>query len=98
MGAWDANFRAALSRFQSSAGVTADGWIGPQSRAALKRAIALANAGAAPPAPTPDNPIPHKPASDPTTPPDEGLSTGAKVAIGAGIVAAVAGGAYYLSR
>jgi hypothetical protein len=50
-GAWDGDFRSAVVTFQSSAGITSDGWIGPQTRMALGAAVGLKNASASPVAP-----------------------------------------------
>jgi hypothetical protein len=43
-GAWDPAFRASVTRFQVAKGLTADSWIGPQTRTALAAAVAFKNA------------------------------------------------------
>ena len=50
-GAWDPNFRQAVTDFQDSAGLTADGWIGPNTRRALAVAVQAKNASDSPIAP-----------------------------------------------
>jgi hypothetical protein len=101
-GAWATEFRAAVSKFQASAGLIVDSWIGPQTRRALAAAVAAANAGAplpnVPPNVTPVDPgrVPARRAVLPGVAPTEGMSTGAKVAIGAGVLVTLAGGYYLL--
>lgn len=102
-GAWAPDVRAATTKFQVAVGITADSWIGPQVRGELLKAITAANAGAPPPSlpifPVPVDPggVPARPASLPgVVPADPGLSTGEKVAIGAGVVGVLAGGYYLL--
>lgn len=72
LGAWDADFRNAIAHFQRDKGLTADSWVGPNTRQALLRAVVAKNAGEAPPilptdpprvlpnipVPTPRDPIP----------------------------------------
>ncbi len=58
-GAWDPAFRAAVTRFQASAGLTVDSWVGPATRTALAKAVALKNAG---------TPIPVAPGVIPVNP------------------------------
>jgi len=71
-GAWDPAFRSAVTRFQSSKGLTADSWIGPQTRGALATAVAFKNAnpGILPPPPPPGvlPPVPVKPGAVPANP------------------------------
>lgn len=43
-GAWDTTFQTAVRKFQANAGLTADGWIGPKTRASLKLAVDRQNA------------------------------------------------------
>lgn len=59
-GAWDQDFITAVKDFQGLAGVTQDGWIGPQTRTALAAAVTAKNLSAspvAPPMPLPAIPI-----------------------------------------
>lgn len=58
VGAWDEDFRLALTNFQRSVGLTADGWIGPSSRQALAVAVAARNASEVVPVPPPPAPSP----------------------------------------
>ncbi len=81
-GAWDPNFREAVTAFQQVAGPfgytgVVDGWIGPKTRAALANAVAAKNASESPVTPpfvppvTPPAPNvpPYTPPSPPYVPP-----------------------------
>lgn len=110
-GAWAPAFRGAMGRFQASRGITADTWVGPQSRTELGRAVLAKNANPGalpPPPPNPDRPVPVAPGGVPAAPTplpgvkpasstDEPMSLGTKVAIGAGVVA-LAGGLWYVLK
>jgi len=108
-GAWDPAFRAAITRFQTSKGITADSWVGPQTRTQLAGAVAFKNAnpGALPPPPPPGvlPPVPVKPGAVPANPAvlpgvrpvsagDEDDSTMLYVGLGAGALV-LAGLAWY---
>lgn len=71
-GAWDPNFRSAITRFQVAKGLTNDGWVGPQTRTALAAAVAFANANPgvlpAPPPPGVVPPVPINPGAVPAKP------------------------------
>lgn len=100
-GAWDPAFRSAVTRFQVAKGLTADSWIGPQTRTALAAAVAFQNAnpGALPPPPSPGtvppvlvNPgkVPAQPAVLPGVTPVNAKTTDDTmmyVGIGAGVLA-----------
>lgn len=66
-GAWDPAFRGAMGRAQTALGITADTWIGPQSRGALAQAVARHNLD---PRPTPVLPpsVPVTPGGVPAQP------------------------------
>lgn len=66
-GAWDPAFRSAVTRFQSSARITADSWIGPQTRTAIAAAVAAKNAGGLA-LPVPSQPVPVSPGAVPAKP------------------------------
>ncbi len=105
-GAWSPVFRASISRFQAAHQLTADSWVGPQTRTALAAAVAFQNAnpGALPP-PTPaiinvvPGGVPAKPAILPGVQP---AAAGAAddtlmyVGIGAGVLALGAAAWYAL--
>lgn len=97
-GAWDPAFRQAVRDFQMSAGVTADGWIGPATRTRLKLAVETKNAMSAPNAPpfippapspvvvppvAPSSPTAPKPAQAAESKPNYGLVAGAAAAVAA---------------
>lgn len=99
-GAWDTNFRSAITRFQASKGLTVDSWVGPQTRTALAAAVAAKNAGTPIPPPPPPGvlpPIPVNPGTVPALPAvlpgvtpapssASGDSTTTFVAVGAGVL------------
>ncbi len=109
-GAWAPAFRGAMGRFQASAGITADTWVGPQSRGKLATAVSAKNANPGalpPPPPNPDRPVPVNPGTVPALPTplpgvtpasasSGGMSTGAMVGIGVGVLALGAGLWYVL--
>jgi len=102
-GGFDPAFRAAVTRFQASAGLTIDSWIGPKTRAGLLQAVASANlrglgggpVPTLPPAILPVNPggVPVKPGPLPGIKPAsagtdaDGDETTTYLAIGAGVLA-----------
>lgn len=106
-GAWEPNFRAAVTAFQQANGLTVDGWIGPQTRKTIKLRVDQKNASTpnvpeppkptpkeAIPPPSPSNQVPVNPSVPGQPQPATGLaalSTGAKVGIAAGVVAIAAG-------
>jgi hypothetical protein len=99
-GAWDPSFRGAVTRFQSTQGITADSWIGPQTRTFLARAVAVKNAnpgalpipappGTVPPVLVQPGGVPAKPAVLPGVRPASSSSsddTMMYVGIGAGVL------------
>jgi LPXTG-motif cell wall-anchored protein len=111
-GAWDADFRAAVTRFQAAKGLTVDSWIGPQTRTALAVAVAARNAQGVPSFPVPSLPpaiipvnpggVPAKPAVLPGITP--GVPAGKKdetttyVALGVGALALGALGYFFLKK
>ncbi len=111
-GAWDINFRGAVTAFQKANGLTADGWIGPVTRAKLKERVDEKNrtapnlpAPTTPPAPvpppSPSNQVPVNPSVPGQPAPAHGfaaLSTAQKVGVVAGGVALLAGGYYLYKR
>ncbi len=111
-GAWDPSFRGALTAFQKSVGITADGWIGPQSRTKLKEKVdeknrTAPNIPAAPqapapvPPPSPSNQVPVNPSVPGQPQPATGfaaLTTGQKAAVVAGGLALLGGGYYLYKR
>jgi hypothetical protein len=42
-GAWDPKFRAGITRAQNAGGITADSWVGPQTRTTLLRMVTQKN-------------------------------------------------------
>lgn len=88
VGAWSPPFRAAVRAFQEAAGITADSWIGPNTRRALADAVRRKNASAPVPVPkfVPGVIDPPAPQPDPKTPTDEGFPwwTLGLVAVGGG--------------
>jgi hypothetical protein len=105
-GAWDPDFRSAVGRFQASAGITADTWIGPQTRTTIAAAVARKNASGVNPVPPPPpgkiipvvpGEVPAKPAALPGLQPvaaKEGSDTTTYLAIGGGVLL-LGGLAYY---
>lgn len=103
-GAWDPAFQAAVRAFQSTAGTTADGWIGPNTRQKLQAAVQAKNAGQSPIAP----PFVIPPVSPPISPnviPPSSPSKPTPAPVKAGFnwplvlgAAAVLGGGYYLLK
>lgn len=89
-GAWDPSFRAAVAAFQKVAGMTADGWIGPQTRKALSGAVAAKNAqgggggGGALPAPPSPNVKPVSTSDGPSAGTIFGVVAAGAAAIGLG--------------
>lgn len=70
-GAWDGDFRAAVTRFQAAKGLVVDSWIGPNTRTALGIAVAQKNASGIPSlpvAPLPPTVIPVNPGGVPVNP------------------------------
>jgi hypothetical protein len=70
-GAWDPAFQTAVRDFQGTAGLAADGWIGPKTRAGLAAAVGAKNAREAPnapPQPIPPNLIPGLPSTPGASP------------------------------
>ena len=105
-GAWDPAFRAAITRFQASAGLTVDSWVGPNTRTALAKAVALKNAGT--PIPVAPGVIPVNPGGVPggsvpvpgATPVSDrtgGDDTLTYVLIGGGVLAVLGAGWYLLT-
>lgn len=56
-GAWDPEFRGAVTRFQAANGLASDSWVGPKTRAALGVAVIKKNAGILPVIPKLDVPV-----------------------------------------
>ncbi len=87
VGCFDPDFRDSVTDFQRSAGITADSFIGPNTRRAIAAAVAAKNAGGAAPRPAPPG---QKPAAPPNVVPvDDGGedNTLSYVAAGAGALA-----------
>lgn len=66
-GGFDDVFRGAVGRFQTAAGITADTWIGPQTRTALVAAVARHNLDPQPPRVLPPS-VPVNPGGVPAQP------------------------------
>lgn len=111
-GAWDINFRGAVTAFQKANGLTADGWIGPQTRTMLKTRVDQKNASnptvpelpkppAPVPPPSPSNQVPVNPSVPGQPAPATGfaaLSTAQKAGVIVGGLALVGGGYYLYKR
>lgn len=67
-GAWDPSFRGAIANFQNASGITADTWVGPQTRTALLGAVTLKNANPGVTPNIPSTPVPVTPGSVPALP------------------------------
>lgn len=104
-GAWDDTFQEAVKHFQGiNGGLTVDGWIGPATRAALGKAVALANSlprspnalptPKPPPAPGLAPPVPSPPSAPGVASADH---TKRNLIIGGGVVAALVAGYFLFS-
>lgn len=67
-GAWDSAFRGAVGVFQAASGITADTWVGPQTRTALLGAVTLKNANPGSLPNIPSVPVPVAPGGVPALP------------------------------